>query len=362
MKSFAKLLVVSLKEFSRDRTTLGFTVIVPLLLVAFFGFAYSGSNSRMVIGVVGVSQAAAKTTLSPITRTAETTTEFGSRSQELARLHDGSIDAVIVVRRSARAAGHFVFYYDGSNGSIALAVRTLGTRLARATGVAAASPTATGLPGQVVLSPISAAGGSRLNYVIPGILATAIMWLGIFAAIPLVQQREQQVLRRFAVTPLPRSRLVGAQILSRVGVSLMQAVFILVAAKVLFGVPIGTQTGSVFASVVVIAALALFGALCFVAIGYAIAALNATQYGAHAWAQLISMPMLLLAGVFFPIALMPGFLRPVIAVLPLTYLADAMRQTAMQGQHFAPLGVDIAILGVWILVPMMIAVRYFRWT
>jgi ABC-2 type transport system permease protein len=134
------------------------------------------------------------------------------------------------------------------------------------------------------------------------------------------------------------------------------------AAKLLFGVPIGTQTGSIFVSILVIAGLALFGALCFVAIGYAIAGLNATQYGAHAWAQLISMPMLLLAGVFFPIALMPNFLRPVVVVLPLTYLADAFRQTAIQGQHFAPLGVDLMVLAAWILIPMIIAVRYFRWT
>jgi ABC-2 type transport system permease protein len=365
MKSFGKLLIASLKEFSRDRTSLGFTVILPLLLVAFFGFAYGSSGSRMVVGLVGPSNSrATAATASAVTRAGGARTETGSRSQELARLHDGSIEAVMIVGTgTAKARSHVVVYYDRSNGAISLAVRALAAEIdASIAKSMRSSSVVTGPPQLVALSPISGVNGSRLDYVVPGILATAIMWLGIFAAIPLVQQREQQVLRRFSVTPLSRGRLVAAQVLSRVGVSLAQALFILLAAKLLFDVPIGAQTGSIFLSIVVVAGLALFGALCFVAIGYAIAALNATQHGAHAWAQLISMPMLLLAGVFFPIALMPGFLRPVVAVLPLTYLADAFRQTAIQGQHFAPLGVDVVVLAAWILVPMIVAARYFRWT
>ena len=363
MRSFGKLLVTSLKEFSRDRTSLGFTVILPLLLVAFFGFAFGGANTSMVVGVAtapGVRGAA--TAIAAVKNTGDVKTERGSKSHELARLHDGSIDAVMVLSGTSGPAPKVALYYNHSNGSIALAVRALAGQLGAGSGSPKAPNSVVGAPGRVVLNSVSGVSESRLNYVIPGILATAIMWLGIFAAIPLVQQREQQVLRRFAATPLPRSRLVTAQVVSRVGVSLLQALFILLAARVLFGVPIGTQTGSVLESVLVIAGLALFGALCFVAIGYAIAALNATQYGAHAWAQLISMPMLLLAGVFFPIALMPVVLRPIIAVLPLTYLADALRQTAGQGPYFAPLGIDIAVLAVWVLVPMIIAVRYFRWT
>lgn len=362
MRSFGKLLATSLKEFSRDRTSLGFTVILPLLLVAFFGFAFGGASGRMKVGVVAPAGISDAPTLTLLKSTGDVRPELGGKSQELAHLRDGTVDAVIVLSGTpARHSTRSVIYYDHSNGSTALAVRTLAAQI-QTSGTTAASGTAMSAPGRVALSPVSGVTTSKLDYVVPGILATAIMWLGIFAAIPLVQQREQQVLRRFAVTPLPRSRLVTAQVLGRVGVSLLQAIFILLSARLLFGVPVGGQTGSVLQSVLVIAGLALFGALCFVAIGYAIAALNATQYGAHAWAQLLSMPMLLLAGVFFPIALMPVFLQPVAAVLPLTYLADAFRQTAVQGPHFAPLSVDLLVLAVWIVVPMTIAIRYFRWT
>jgi ABC-2 type transport system permease protein len=376
MKPFGKLFVASLREFARDRTSLSFTILVPLLLVAFFGFAFSGARSRLNVGVVESSEFRVQSSRSGAVRSSailaalrlnhNVKIEQGGRSTELARLRDGTIDAVVVLGNAP-----IRIYYARGDGTIALAAAALASELLPSISTTRNSQPVTRNPQPATRNPqtasitVSSAPGlsnSRLDFVIPGILATAIMWLGIFAAIPLVQQREQQVLRRFAVTPLSRLRLVLAQVLSRLVVSLAQAAFILAAARLLFGVPIGSQIGSVPAAVAVIVALVLLGALGFVAIGYAVAALSSTQSGAHAWAQLLTMPMLLLAGVFFPIAVLPGVLRPLIAILPLTYLADALRQTAMNGQHFVPLGVDLAVLGLWVVLPLGVAIRYFRWT
>ncbi len=317
----------------------------------FFGFAYGSSSNRFTIGVVGPASARSSSNMAKVLSNPNLKTESGSRSAEMSRLRDGSIDAVFVMRGSSTGSG--TLYYDRGDGSETLAVQGL-----RA---AASGGSSTGVA--LNLRSVRGISHSRLNFVVAGILATAIMWLGIFAAIPLVQQREQQVLRRFAATPLSRSTLVSAQVVARLIVGLIQAVFILAVARIFFGVPIGaTVGGSAPVGLIVVGLLVLLGALSFVAIGYAVAALSSTQHGAHAWAQLLSMPMLLLAGVFFPVAVMPGFLHPLIAILPLTYLADAFRQTAVQGQSFAPLPVDFGVIGAWILVPIAIAVRYFRWS
>lgn len=353
MRPFRKLLVASLKEFMRDRTSLSFTIILPLLLVAFFGFAYSDSTTHLSVGVVGLrSQLETSSVVKILRGESGVTIEYGSKSTEMARLHDGTIDAVLTGSPSGARSAHF--YYDRGDATVALAVGTLSADVAH--GGTAIKPS-----GRARAFAVSGLSNSRLDFVIPGILATAIMWLGIFAAIPLVQQREQQVLRRLAVTPLARWRLVLAQVLGRLFVSLAQALLVLAAARLLFGVPIGSEVGSGIGALGVVAALVLLGALGFVAIGYAVAALSSTQSGAHAWAQLLTMPMLLLSGVFFPIALMPGALKPIIGILPLTYLADALRQTAFSGQHFVPIQADLGALAVWVLIPLVIAIRYFRW-
>lgn len=354
MKPFFKLLVASLKEFSRDRTTLGFTIILPILLVAFFGLAYGGISQRMTVGIVtasGSTTAVAPAIIRDLRGLPGLRVERGSNGIEMARLRDGTVQAVLTTGR-----GGADILFNRNDGTIGLAVQGLRTSLARSS--------ISGRPGGMAVraSGIGGISANRLDYVIPGILATAIMWLGIFAAIPLVQQREQQVLRRLAVTPVSRFRLVSAQVLSRLLVSLLQAAFILAAARLVFGVPIGSRFSSPWVAVFGLAGLVVLGSLAFVAIGYAVAALSATQSGAHAWAQLLTMPMLVLAGVFFPLTLMPGVLVGLAAVLPLTYLADALRQTVLNGQHFASIPVDMAALAAWFVVPLAVAVRFFRWS
>ena len=56
---------------------------------------------------------------------------------------------------------------------------------------------------------------ARAAYFVPSILAMALMQLGIFSAIPLVEQRQKLILKRLSATPLRRWNLVGSNILMR---------------------------------------------------------------------------------------------------------------------------------------------------
>jgi ABC-2 type transport system permease protein len=58
---------------------------------------------------------------------------------------------------------------------------------------------------------------------------------------------------------------------------------------------------------------------------------------------------------------MPGFLKPVVYALPLTYLGDALRQTMVRASPLFPLWVDLAVLGGWLVLSGLLSVRLFRW-
>ena len=77
--------------------------------------------------------------------------------------------------------------------------------------------------------------------------------------------------------------------------------------------------------------------------------------------QIIQFPMLFLSGIFFPIEFMPDFMRPIIAIIPLTYLGDAFRQVMVDATPLYPLSLDIAVLGAWLVVCMILAIKLFRW-
>ena len=69
-------------------------------------------------------------------------------------------------------------------------------------------------------------------------LGLSIMQVGIFAAIPLVADREKLILKRLAATPLRRWQLVGSNVLMRLLIALTQAVIIVGVGSLLFGVEV----------------------------------------------------------------------------------------------------------------------------
>ena len=69
---------------------------------------------------------------------------------------------------------------------------------------------------------------------------------------------------------------------------------------------------------------------------------------ANGLTQIINFPMMFLSGLFFPLSLMPDWICPVAHVLPLTYLADALRQVIVGATPTYSLGLDLALGGGWL--------------
>jgi len=105
----------------------------------------------------------------------------------------------------------------------------------------------------------------------------------------------------------------------------------------------------------------VLGALMFISLGYVVASFVPTEESANMVTSILQFPLMFLSGIFFPIAFMPQWLQPVAALLPLTYLGDALRQTMVGGAAYAPLYVDVLVLAGWLVVSFLISARFFRW-
>jgi ABC-2 type transport system permease protein len=195
---------------------------------------------------------------------------------------------------------------------------------------------------------------STVAYLVPSILAMALMQLGVFAAVPLVQQREKGILKRIGATPLARWKLVGSNVLLRLVVAAVDAVLIL-------GIGIAVFNVQIVGNVLAIAGLVFLGAGAFLALGFMLASFLKTEEQATGVVQVVQMPLMFLSGIFFPFDFMPPFLRTVARFLPLTYLGDALRQVMVNGTQVAPIGVDVAVLAGWLVVCLAVAARSFRW-
>ena len=73
--------------------------------------------------------------------------------------------------------------------------------------------------------------------------------------------------------------------------------------------------------------------------------------------QFIALPMLFLSGIFFEVDQSPRFLEPITRIMPLTYLADALRQSTVHATALNPLWVDAIVLVGWLAVSFAVSVR-----
>ena len=115
---------------------------------------------------------------------------------------------------------------------------------------------------------------NAVSYLVPSILGMSLMQTGIFAAIPIVADRQKLILKRLAATPLRRWQLIGANVILRLLIALSQFTLIIGVGIIVFRVQI---VGNLAA----MAGLAILGSLAFTSLGYVIATLAKTEDAAN---------------------------------------------------------------------------------
>jgi ABC-2 type transport system permease protein len=103
------------------------------------------------------------------------------------------------------------------------------------------------------------------------------------------------------------------------------------------------------------------GTLVFVSLGYVLAGVGRTMESSMAIAQIVNFPMMMLSGSIFSAEMLPAFFRPLADLLPLTYLSDLLRQSMVGASAMHPLWKDFGILGLWLTVLALLAMRLWRW-
>jgi len=77
--------------------------------------------------------------------------------------------------------------------------------------------------------------------------------------------------------------------------------------------------------------------------------------------NLVMLPMWIFSGVFFSSSRFPDAVQPIIKALPLTAVNDALRATMLRGAGPAQLVPELTVIGAWLVVSFVLAVRLFRW-
>lgn len=350
MKPLFALLRASLTGFWRDRAALIWTFLFPIALLGLFAVLFAGSSGAPNFHVGWVDQAE-----SAEARQARATLEGAGvfaisdadESTALADMKAGRTKAILIAPPGygAQPAVQLTLRIDPSDRTTSGTIVALAERALGGDGAARAS---------LAVVPIQDQVQSAASYFLPTILAMALMQLGVYSAVTLVQQRERQVLKRFATAPIARWSIVGSFVGSRLVVAVIQAVLMLAAGRFVAGAALPSN-------LLLLALLVLLIAATFIAMGFAIAGLARSEEAATQITGLVSLPLMFLSGLFVPLEQLPDIVRPVAQLSPLTYAADALRQVMVQGTPMVPLGIGALVLGAWLIGSLAAATRLFRW-
>lgn len=198
--------------------------------------------------------------------------------------------------------------------------------------------------------------GSRyIDFVVPGLLGMNLMGSGIWGlGFTIVDARRKKLLKRLVASPMPRWQYLLSFLLSRLFLLVFEVSALVGSAVLIFGVPVRGGLGQ-------LAFLCLLSALAFSSIGLLIASQARTIEAASGLMNLVMLPMWVLSGVFFSPDRFPAAFQPVIRVLPLTAVIDALRSNMLQGQVLSSMTWQLPVIAGWLVVCFAVALRLFRW-
>ena len=76
--------------------------------------------------------------------------------------------------------------------------------------------------------------------------------------------------------------------------------------------------------------------------------------------QLLTMPLFFASNAIYPISIMPGWLKVIAHINPLTYQVDALRALMIQGgESVFGLGLDFAVLGLTVTLLVTLCARIY---
>jgi ABC-2 type transport system permease protein len=154
------------------------------------------------------------------------------------------------------------------------------------------------------------------------------------------------------LAPVPRPLLLIGHTLSSLAITAITSLLMLLVAAVLFGF---RPTGNVLASVFTVLPM-LIGLYGF---GFIFAAVVLLMREANTLVDVSSFLVQIFSGADFPVTALPKWLLPVSLLLPLTYGFDAVRGWLIGTTTLLPIGAEIALLLVFMIVMIAVGLRVF---
>jgi len=371
--SFARLGALLMKEFiqmRRDRITFAMMLGVPLMQLILFGFAINSDPKSLPAALVATSNdnyTRAIVSALQVTGYYRFDHVVASAAEAEALIARGDVSFVVTIpsdfaRRVMRGdRPQILIEADAtdpaaSSGAISTLSTVASQALLREQGLQqVAAQNAESALSVVVHRRYNPEGISQYN-IVPGLLGVILqMTMVMMTSMALTRETERGTMENLLAMPASPAEIMLGKVLPFLVVGAVQVTVVLLAAKLLFGVPFA---GSLPMLLTVILAFVL----ALVLLGYTISTAARTQMQAMQLTFFFFLPSILLSGFMFPYRGMPLWAQFLGEILPLTHFLRIIRAVMLKGADFAAISTEVVWLCGFILFFAALALFRFRRT
>lgn len=357
---------IDIKRLFRDKVAIFFVFVFPLIFLIIFGSIFRGGDGvSFRVALLNESKTEfARNFVGEVEKNKvfEIDKEVASLALAKEKMNRGQLDATIVlpadfgqVRQGSGSqlpSGQAKVLYDQSNETAGQTLASVMDGIFKGINQNLA-PAET--PFSVKAESTATKGLTAFDYTFAGILGFTLLSLGIFGPTTVFPRMKQRgILRRYHTTPLKVWQFFTGNVLSNAAVGLIALAVMFTVATVWFDL---NMRGSYFNLALIVA----FGVVLLFGIGLSLGGWAKNENQAAPLAQLVTLPMMFLSGVFFPTFLMPDLLQTVSRFIPLTPIVDAIRLVITENASLADLAPQLGLMAAWTVAVYVVAFKVFRW-
>ena len=326
------------REFLRDRGTLAWNLVLPIVLMFGLFFAFSGDGRDQY--TVGVLQQAAEIDADEHPFLTTRFINFVAISDEAAafrKVERHQLDLLVQFEGAQR------YWINPDSPKGYFAERLL-------------LQSDTEIDGRIEKAQITGDAIRYVDWVLPGILGMNMMFSCLFGVgYVVVRYRKNGFLKRLRATPLRPIEFVIAQIASRMSLILLITVFIYTGTHLLLDT---RMEGSYLTLILIV----MIGAVSLVSLGLMVAARVTSEELAGGLLNMINWPMMLLSGVWFSLEGAGPAIQNVAQFFPLTHILDSARAVMLDGAGLIDIAPNLAALVLMSAVFLGVGAGFFRWS
>ena len=345
-KRFLALLLTRNKEFIRDRSSLSWNILMPVLIVAGFSFAFSGDvGTKFKVGVINQTTATANSkeflklkyidfySVEPDKSTVDHSIKKVQRHQ---------VDMLLDAKKQ-----QYWINTESPNGYLVEKI-LLGSKQT-------VSKQPVSKQQEFQKQTVSGKQIRYIDWVIPGILSMNMMFSALFGVgFVIVRYRKNGMLKRLKATPITAFEYLSAQVVSRIMLIMIVTAFVFYGTHYFVDF---VMNGSHLALFFVFA----LGALSMISLGLIIAARITSEETAGGLLNLFSWPMMFFSGVWFSLEGAAPVMQSIAEIFPLTHVTTAARAVMIDGAGLVDISYHLIVLTVQSIVFLLFGSWFFKW-